>query len=815
MRFPWFRAVFLCGVHPLLAIACTGPTPGPANVGVDVGADGLFAACNSTCDDTNPCTTDGCDSLAKTCTYGSATGPCDDGDACTEGDTCQASVCQPGKAACGGRIPGIGNSPCQLDGDLPQTSGIDLQPWFSKVVIDQPIHLVPFPDGSDRVVIVARKGQLYLVDNVEAAASKHLMLDIAAKVSISGEGGLLSVAFHPKFKQNGKLYLNYTSSGAKFQTIIAEYTAAKADPTVVDPASAKILMTIAQPYANHNGGQIAFDHDGLLHIGMGDGGAGGDPHGYGQDPQSLLGKMLRIDVDKPSGGKAYGIPKDNPFLDDAKFRPEIWALGMRNPWRFSFDRATGKLWAADVGQDKLEEVDIIEGGQNYGWKDMEGTACYSPKTNCAKAGRALPVAEYGRTLGVSITGGHVYRGSALPGLYGAYVFADYGSGRFWSLTQAAGGAWQMTELLDTSYSPVSFGESRDGELYVMQLNGANRIFRIGEATSKPPTGKAFPVLLSQTGCFTDLAKLTPAPGLVPYSVNAPFWSDGAAKQRWLVLPKGSVQAGKPGPIQVPDDDLAAWPMPAGTLIVKHFGVGDGGKTPVETRFMQRTADGWRFHTYRWNEGGTEAELLAGGGTDISRATTVDGQPADVAWHFPTLTQCEGCHKPAGTTESQLLGVATAQLNRLATFGGKPVNQLTVFAQSGMLDKALVPAARKALPDLGETGAAGPPAAGARAWLHANCANCHRPLGPAPTDLDLRQDTALAAMGACKVAPQNGNPWNAKAIVEPGAPADSALWHRLAEAPDSPWFMPPFGVHVVPAAARDQVQAWILGLKSCD
>jgi len=295
-------------------------------------------------------------------------------------------------------------------------------------------------------------------------------LDITDKVTTDGnEQGLLSVAFHPDYQSNGQFFVNYTRQrdGA---TVIERYTVSKDDPDRADDQSGQVILVIAQPEANHNGGLIKFGPDGYLYIGMGDGGGAGDRHGAignGQDRNSLLGKLLRIDVTHQA---TYAIPPTNPF------NTEVWAYGLRNPWRFSFDRDTGDFYIADVGQNSYEEVNVQSaasaGGENYGWRIMEGLHCYNPQEGCDQSGLVLPVAEYSHAEGgCAITGGYVYRGSNYPVLQGAYFFGDYCSGNIWSL-QRDGAQWQMTKRLESGVRISSFGEGVDGELYVVDHGGA-------------------------------------------------------------------------------------------------------------------------------------------------------------------------------------------------------------------------------------------------------------------------------------------------------------------------------------------------------
>ena len=298
-------------------------------------------------------------------------------------------------------------------------------------------------------------------------------LDIHLRVTFSGEMGLLGVAFHPGFAQNQRLYVNYvrTIGVQKLrQSVIAEYQVSAGDANQADPASERILLTVDQPYDNHKAGQVAFGPDKFLYIGFGDGGNGGDPHGNGQNLQTVLGKMLRIDVDHTAGGLPYAIPVDNPFVGGGGL-PEIWAYGFRNPFRFSFDTVTGKQFVGDVGQSLYEEVDIVQKGGNFGWNVMEGLHCYNPSSGCDMTGLVLPIAEYSHSEGDAVIGGCVYHGTGIPTLTGSYVFGDFGAGTIWRLTQDSTGAWHRVVLLSGGPNMSSFGRDAAGELYVLNYGG--------------------------------------------------------------------------------------------------------------------------------------------------------------------------------------------------------------------------------------------------------------------------------------------------------------------------------------------------------
>lgn len=324
----------------------------------------------------------------------------------------------------------------------------------------------------DKVFVIEQQGRIQMLDLKNLAKPPELVLDITDRVHNDGnEQGLLGLAFHPK--KPGIAFVNYTT---ETHTVISRFVMKDPEhPETLDPASEVILLTFEQPFANHNGGQLAFGPDNNLYIATGDGGSSGDPHGNGQNKDSLLGKILRIDVDSGEDGKSYSIPKDNPFAA-GEGAPEIYAYGLRNPWRFSFDQVTGKLWAADVGQNRLEEIDLIEKGGNYGWNKVEGTLCFNPMEGCDQSASIQPIYTYGRDLGVSITGGFVYRGKQLPDLAGWYVYADYAKGTIWGLREREDGTIENRTLLESGKQITSFGVDAANELYVCLQDGSLQRF---------------------------------------------------------------------------------------------------------------------------------------------------------------------------------------------------------------------------------------------------------------------------------------------------------------------------------------------------
>jgi glucose/arabinose dehydrogenase len=337
--------------------------------------------------------------------------------------------------------------------------------------LDVPVFVTHAGDGSNRLFILEKVGRIQLLQDGQVADAPFL--DITGQVSLGNEQGLLGLAFAPDFATSGRFFINYTDRGG--DTIVARYTVAADDPNRADPASATQILKLEQPAPNHNGGMLAFGPDGMLWIGTGDGGAANDAFGNGQNPDALLGKMLRLDVTSDPEA-AYTIPGDNPWVDAGwngqDVADEVWAVGMRNPWRYSFDRRTGDLWIADVGQNRLEEVNFVAagspGGLNFGWPIMEGNSCFrSP--DCDPSGLVLPVVDYPHEGHCSVTGGYVYRGTAVPAWDGVYFYGDYCSGVMWAIAPDGAGGWTNAEIARSGLTLSSFGEDEAGELYLADM----------------------------------------------------------------------------------------------------------------------------------------------------------------------------------------------------------------------------------------------------------------------------------------------------------------------------------------------------------
>jgi len=696
---------------------------------------------------------------------------------------------------------GLDFRPANLSCVAPDKSGagpiqVSVVNAFPNLNFTQPLFMTQPSADSSRWFVVERAGRVRVFDNDPGVASMQTFIDISARVdSGPGEAGLLGMAFHPDFANNREAFLSYTEDGSPLISVISRFRSLDGGLTL-DPGSEEIILRVNQDFGNHNGGQISFGPDGYLYIGLGDGGSGGDPLDRAQDTTNLLGALLRIDVD---GGVPYAIPASNPFAvnpvcaadhSSAQSCPEIYAWGLRNPWRWSFDRDTGELWLGDVGQNNWEEIDRIQLGGNYGWDCREGANPHgSAAASCSAASGLIdPVAQYDHTEGFSVTGGFVYRGNAIPALAGRYLFADFVTSTFWALSEGQG--VYTRETLDTlNFGVSSFGEGNDGEVYVVDYGGRIMALVDGGGAGSP---SPLPDLLSATGCVSSTDPSQPANGLIPYTVQAPFWSDGALKERWLAIPDGTT-------IDV-DANTGDFQFPNGTVLMKHFRL---GTQLVETRLFMRHPDGdWAGYTYEWNAERTDANLVQGG-----RIANTSGQD----WIFPSETECLVCHtQVAGFS----LGLEASQLNGDLTYAStsRTANQLLTLDALAMFTAPLGdPDGLPVLPDPADGAVAADERA--RAYLHSNCAGCHRPGGPTPTNLDLRFETLLGDTDTCDVPPQAGDLGISDArIVAPGEPDRSVLVERMTRRDVNA--MPPVASNVVDTAGVGLIRDWISGLPGC-
>ena len=456
---------------------------------------------------------------------------------------------------------------------------LEIETAFDNLFFSRPVDIQHAGDGTNRLFVVEQHaGRIIVFENDQMVATSEVFLDLT--VNTGNEEGLLGLAFHPDYASNGHFFVYYSTSGPR-RSVISRFTVDAANPNAADPGSELIIMEINQPFSNHNGGQLAFGpQDGFLYIALGDGGDGGDPEENGEDPKTLLGSILRIDVNNSTENAPYAIPADNPFVGNTdNYREEIFAYGLRNPWRFSIDPETGDIWAGDVGQGSREEIDLIEKGKHYGWDIMEASLCFEPRSDCDTTNLVTPVWEYNRNEGISVTGGHVYRGTRVPEIAGKYIYADYVTGRIWALTVSEDDTTNV-EIARATFNIPAFGVSENGELFIAGFDG--RLHRFVETQPTGTEDAAVPDLAHQLGVNYP----NPASGetTIPFSLASAGTVELAVfdllGRKVSVIASGTYQAG---------EHTAMW----------------NGTTPTNTALP----DGPYFYSLRVNDAVVATRLL--------------------------------------------------------------------------------------------------------------------------------------------------------------------------------------------------------------
>ncbi|MBL8351850.1 MAG: PQQ-dependent sugar dehydrogenase, partial [Burkholderiaceae bacterium] len=603
-----------------------------------------------------------------------------------------------------------------------------------------------------------------------------------------GEMGLLGLALHPRFVDNGFVFLYYSAAGTQGTAVEARLSRflSRDGGLTIDMSSEEVLIRTPRTTQYHWGGTLGFGADGLLYLGIGEG------NYKTKSPllDNLFGKMIRIDVDAAPG---YRIPPANPYVGTLGALPEIYASGFRNPWKWSFDRASGTLWAGDVGANDWEEINHVVKGGKYGWPTREGAHCTAAYPGCSTVGLIDPVVEYFHdpsAAGAAVIGGYVYSGTSIPSLAGTYLYAD-AYGKVFALRYDSLGKPAPQLLVESSPVVSTFAQDETGEIY---LATAGNVYLIAPAAAPQPS--TFPERLSLTGCMNASNPALPGPALIPYGVNSPLWSDGAGKERWFALPDGKTI------LRQPDGD---WDLPVGSVTVKSFRI--KGRL-VETRLLVRHDDGdWAGYSYEWNDAQTDAFLLPAG-----KVKTVEGQQ----WTYPSRSQCLGCHTEAA---GRTLGLETAQLNRDQFYPGtgRTANQLSTLDAIGMFSAPLTvsPSQMDKLADPANT--AQGLESRARSYLHANCAMCHRPNGPGQGPEDFRYSLPTTSINAVNVIPtQSSFGLNDPRLIYPGKPERSIVSHRLQTLELGR--MPPLGTAMVDTGGVALINQWIrsaLGMGSPD
>lgn len=685
---------------------------------------------------------------------------------------------------------------------------------FPKLQFDEPLAMTIVP-GTNRLVVAERKGKIFTFVNDPKVETKDLLVDVGRTV--------YGVAIHPKFADNGYFFLttvldamNPSDKGTRISRFVA-----KGAVPAADAKGEEVLLE--WPSGGHNGGCLRFGPDGMLYVATGDGSGIADQLQTGQDLSDLLGSMLRIDVDRHDQGMKYAVPKDNPFVGMKGARPEIWSYGHRQVWKFSFD-GKGQLWAAEVGQDLWEMIYLIQKGGNYGWSVQEGLHPFRPERPKGPSPILKPVIEHAHSDFRSITGGWVSTTDRLPELKGAYIYGDYDTGRIWALRYENGKVVSNRELADTTLRVVEFGQDEKGDVLAVDFM-SGRIYRLVKAPPAEKNLAEFPRKLSETGLFESTKDHKVAAGLIPYSVNAPLYSDNALKDRFIALPGDAkiefdvVVYPSPAPGSTP-----GWRFPDESVIVKTFSLELEAGNPksarrLETRILhQKLMPGsdevgeqyWRGYTYVWNDEQTDAVLLEAKGAD--REFTIQDKSAPggsrkQTWHFPSRAECTLCHTMAA---KYTLGLNTMQINRDHDYGGVVANQLATFEHLGLFDKKL-PDAPEKLPKIADYHDASIDTnRRARSYLFANCSHCHRKWGGGNAEFILLPSLPLSETGTLDVRAAHGQfDLKEPRLIVAGEPDRSIIAHRMQKT--GLGRMPHVASSVVDEPAVKLIREWIRDL----
>lgn len=721
----------------------------------------------------------------------------------------------------------------------PPTYGYTLTNAFGSLTFNNPVCLASPPGENNRLFVVEKAGVVSVITNL-AAPTRTVFLDLTAKVTDGGEQGLLGLAFHPGYATNGFFFLYFTANattraGTGRHQILSRFQVTPTNASAALASSEVSLLTMWDEHTDHNGGDVHFGPDGFLYLSLGDEGDQNDALDNSQRiDKDFWSSILRLDVDVPARPTSlpanrhpantnhvgavinYRIPADNPFVGVTSFngssvstnlvRTEMFAVGFRNPWRFSIDPVTGWILCGDVGGDLLEEIDHIKKGGNYGWAFREGTDP-GPKAATMPGGLTLtpPIFTYrhgtGTNQGNAVTGGRFYRGSRIPALTGKYIFGDYVSGNVWALDYNGTNVSGFIRLADDTGIGAFGVDPSNGDILTADL-GDNTIKRL-IAVSAPAA--PLPATLADTGIFTNVTTLKLHAGFAPYDVNVSFWSDHAIKSRWFHIPTNGVIAFNP---------TNNWTFPTGSVWVKHFdleltnGVPSSRKR-IETRVLVRHSSPAEPQvyglSYRWGTNTTNATLVPDGGMTETNFVRDNGVTRTQVWHFPGRSECLLCHTRADQG-GLALSFNTPQLNRDYNYATTNVNQLRALSEAGYFTAPvsnLHSLRRLAAPD----DEAASVESRARSYLAANCAPCHQPGGNGLGHFDARFFTPLSAAQIVRGPLRNTFGDATNQVIAPGSLAHSMMFSRISN-PDPSRRMPPLGSTVLDPGASALLSRWI-------
>ncbi|QDV14364.1 Soluble aldose sugar dehydrogenase YliI precursor [Rosistilla oblonga] len=667
---------------------------------------------------------------------------------------------------------------------------------FPSLTFNRCLELTAAP-GSDRIFVVEERGKVFSFPNRSDVESADLVIDLAK--AIPGVSRVYSLTFHPDFETNRYCYVCYIKKvGEPDGTHVARFKMTDADPPTIDVASETTLLTWLS--GGHNGCCLKFGPDGCLYISTGDGGPANppDPKHAGQDISNLLSSILRIDVDQQTADRNYQIPPDNPFVDLAGARGEVWAYGLRNPWRMSFDSETGDLWVGDVGWELWEMLNRVERGGNYGWSVLEGSHPSNPERKRGPTPILPPTIEHSHTESSSITDGLTYHGSRLPELRGTHIYGDYDTGKIWGFRFEAGQVVEHRELADTTHRIVSFGEDNNNAMYLLDHTAGTIHRLVANRPSEQPS--RFPRKLSETGLFDSVVDQTPMPGVIPYSISAQPWADHAVAQRFVAVPGSEMIEPKP----------KTWAFPTGTVLVKTLSLDMEHGNPatrqhVETQILHYDGIDWLPYTYAWNQQQTDATLVPSDGDQRAFEIVDPASPGGLrnqTWRFAGRAECQRCHN---SWSGPPLGFNSLQLNCDLDIGDAHVSQLDRLAEIGLLDKPIDPQDRESLVDPSDTSAETAPRA--RAYLQANCAHCHRQHAGGAVLSKMHSDVPLSETNMLDARPSQGTfGIHSAHVITPGDPLRSVLWYRMAKLGSGR--MPHIGSSEVDVAGLELIGDWI-------
>ncbi len=680
---------------------------------------------------------------------------------------------------------------------------------FPKLKFEQPVDITSAPD-TDRLFVVELNGKIFSFPNDQQIAEPDLAMDLMA--AIPDATRVYGLTFHPEFERNRFCYISYIRQPEDPDgTQVSRFMVSNTDVPVIDPNSEFRIITWKA--GGHNGACLKFGPDGYLYVSTGDGSGAFPPDSLhaGQDVSSLLAAILRIDVDHPTAETAYSIPEDNPFVDHAGARGEIWSYGFRNPWKMSFDSTTGDLWVGDVGWELWELVYRVVRGGNYGWSIVEGSQPVHPERKRGPTPILPPTVQHSHIESRSVTGGYVYHGARLPDLEGEYIYGDYVTGKIWGLRHDGQAVVELQELADTTIQIISFAVDNTDELLVMDYSGTLHYL---QANPRLESNLDFPTRLTETGLFASVPDHQMADGVVPYSINAEPWADGAIPSRFLAVPEAgtigvwrdqNVQQG-----QVKGD----WAFPSDTVLAKTLSMEMEKGNPeslrhLETQILHYDQDTWRGYTYIWNDEQTDAVLSDPDGEDrvftVQDATAPGGQ-LELQWHFASRAECLLCHT---TRSGSIHGFRLEQLNRDHAYGPVTGNQLATLEHLGLFDDPLPESPPKitdpydASADINER---------ARAYLHINCAHCHRRGGGGTAAIDVQHHHSLQKTNLLDARPTQGTfGIHSAEVLAPGNPYRSVLYYRMAKLGRGR--MPYFGSTIVDERGVGLIHDWIASLST--